>query len=815
MSFQALGNALSGLRVAQQQLSVISNNIANASSPGYTRKLLPQSAQVINTTGETVGVRAGTIIRNVDLNLERELWTQISSTSALNVKATYLDTIDKFNGPADKELSIAAQISALKDDFAALSDSPADGYLLQETLNQADVVADKFNDFGQLITQLRNDAQADIEESVKKVNDLLSSIATLNQQIKGGNNIGRTTADLEDARDVAVKSLSEEMDITFFKRGDGVMVIQTKTGVQLADELAETVYFNPTSIGTTTTYPSSVAGIYVGGNPDQNKNAVDVTPTGLGGKIGGLIELRDEILVQYQAQLDEMAHKLALRLDAQGLRLFTDGSGTIPSDAPPDPNTNPPTSVAYVGFSSVIQVNQAIKTDINLLQQGTYTSDKTIPSASNEVIRRVLEFGFGDVNYQQAAGTTNLNITAPATDLQTWLGLSSQNNVVGGIDLSSFPQISDGTAGTSDMMEDLQSYFPNYPANDQFQITFAESRTGLGPVTITVDLSVASANHPIGGTITNALDQIVAEINDQITAAGLPAGLTASAGRNTNGQLTINSSGNVTLAASGFAGAMGTTAFSALGWQEKTYATEDPYFDIQVGTGEVYRIKIEPGDTTADLIDKLEYDPIAKTGVPGLSVTFDAGTGRLTLRPGMDDSNGGPKFGGDIKIISGPGTTTGAVNPALAALPAGVNVVSALLGSYTVNGTTVTQTSPITNVKYGSEVTAGSGVYTAFRTQYLGAGANTKTGVLTGQNLIDFSQKVIASQSSDINLNASKIEDEQTLQDLLQTRLSDESQVNIDEELSNLIVIQTAYAAAARAVTAADDMFQELLNSIR
>ena len=42
----------------------------------------------------------------------------------------------------------------------------------------------------------------------------------------------------------------------------------------------------------------------------------------------------------------------------------------------------------------------------------------------------------------------------------------------------------------------------------------------------------------------------------------------------------------------------------------------------------------------------------------------------------------------------------------------------------------------------------------------------------------------------------------------------DESAVNIDEELSMLIVIQTAYAAAARAVTAADEMFTELLNAI-
>jgi flagellar hook-associated protein 1 FlgK len=39
--------------------------------------------------------------------------------------------------------------------------------------------------------------------------------------------------------------------------------------------------------------------------------------------------------------------------------------------------------------------------------------------------------------------------------------------------------------------------------------------------------------------------------------------------------------------------------------------------------------------------------------------------------------------------------------------------------------------------------------------------------------------------------------------------------VNVDEELSMLIVVQTAYAAAARAVSAADEMFDELLNAFR
>lgn len=816
MSFQALNNALSGLRVAQQQLTTISNNVSNATTPGYTRKILPQSTQVVNNTGQSFGVLSDPEIRNVDLNLESQLWTQVSSVSELTTKASYLDQIEKFHGTTNSESSIAAQISALKDKFAALSDSPSDGSLQQQVLDSAQTVATTFNQYGQLVTQLRNDAQDEMSQTVDRVNALLNTVAGLNKDIKNATNLNRTTAALEDQRDIAVNELAGYMNITQFRRGDGVMVLQTTTGVQLADERATEVFFKPGVIGPTTTYPTdpNAAGIYVGGDPTRNARSFDITPTNVGGKLGALIDMRDKTLVQYQAQVDEMAQKLSLRLNAQGLTLFTDPTGQVPADTPPDPTTVPPTSVTYVGYATSIQVNKSIISNINLLQKGTFTSDVSIPAGSNDIIRRVIQFGFGTVDHQEIDGTTDLNVSAPATDLQTWLGLPSQNTVVGGIDLSKFPQIDDGNPSTADIADTLQQFFPNWPADSQFQITFEEPRLGLGPTTINIDLSQAQTDFPLGPGVTNALDQIVSEVNQQIAAAGLPAGLTASATRNSSGQLSIQSNGNVTLDASSFAGSMGTQAFGALGFTEKTYNTEDPYFDIQVGTGTAYRIAIEPGDTVTDLVNKLVYNPVSGTGVPGLNVTYNAGTGALTLRPGIDSSNGGPSYGGDMKIIAGGAQTSGAVNPALAALPSSVNIVSALFGSYSVSGGAVSQTSPIVNVNYGSETQAGSGVFVPFREKFLGPGADVTSGVTTGQNIIDFAQKTINAQAQDVVLNDSQKSDATTLHDLLNTRFLGESSVNIDEELSTLIVVQTAYAAAARAVSAASDMFDELLNAI-
>ena len=63
----SLSSSLSGMRVAQSQLEIISNNIANVDTPGYTRKSAAQSALV--AAGTTMGVTMGNTQRTVDEGL--------------------------------------------------------------------------------------------------------------------------------------------------------------------------------------------------------------------------------------------------------------------------------------------------------------------------------------------------------------------------------------------------------------------------------------------------------------------------------------------------------------------------------------------------------------------------------------------------------------------------------------------------------------------------------------------------------------------------------------------------------------------------
>lgn len=801
MAIGGIDTALSGLRVAQQQLDVIANNVSNVNTPGYTRKILPQ--ETIALEGRAVGVSAQPIIRNVDLNLSRDFWTQVSSVEALDVQAKFLDKIQQFHGSPDQEISVAAELAELRDDFAALADTPEDSFLQRNVVDQAGLVANKINDLAGLITQIRNDTQDEMAVSVEEINRKLELIAEINQQIKFNKTVGKTTATLEDSRDQAIKELSGEIEISFFTRGDGVLVVQTARGVQLADERAETVFFEKNALGPTTFFPDpanpDVGGIFVGGDPDEVTNAIDITQTGLNGKLGGLIELRDEIMPRQQALLDELAHKLAFRFEAQGLRLFTDASGAIPADTAPDPTI--PTPVEYVGFSTEIQVNQLIVDNNALIQQGTVATDRPVQSGSNEVVRRIVEFTFGDIDYQEAQGAIDLRASGAADTLQNWLGIYSQNQVTGTRDLTQFSDTTALMAAGGDIFQP-----PAAPITDTFRLSFSEDRIGISepPLAAGVldfDISLAAAAAQPGA---NAAEQIAAEINAQVAARigvePLVADLDIVASVSPFGELIIETRGEVDVDAN-FAGGMGDDGLAFLGLEAGTFETTDPYFDIQVGNDPPVRVTIEPGEDENDLTDKLDLtlpgDPAG--GAAGLGVELDPTTGFLRLRPGDDTSN--PTFGGDLKIVGGPfDVSVAGTGPD--AQPVGAGILAALFGT----------DDPVSNIAYASP-TSTPGVTVPFRSRELGPGANIDTGIISSSSLIDYAQKMVNRQAEDSITTEARRGDEQSFRDLLQRRLLDESAVNIEEELSNLIRIQTAFSAAARVVTAIDEELQELLNA--
>ena len=100
------------------------------------------------------------------------------------------------------------------------------------------------------------------------------------------------------------------------------------------------------------------------------------------------MELRDSIMPQYQAQLDEFAQKMALRFDAQGMPLFVDRDGSVPSQDD--------VAGSYLGFAARVQVNPKAENPEFVRYGGQPALDPaTNELVTNQRVLKVLNYAFG------------------------------------------------------------------------------------------------------------------------------------------------------------------------------------------------------------------------------------------------------------------------------------------------------------------------------------------------------------------------------------------------------------------------------------
>src|SRR5438105_1003683 len=105
----ALNSAITGLSTAQAGLDVISSNIANVNTEGYTRKIFDQNTLVL--AGQGAGVQIGQIQNSVDQNLLQSLRKERSDLGNYTVLDNYLSQIQDTFGSTASQSSMAAQIN--------------------------------------------------------------------------------------------------------------------------------------------------------------------------------------------------------------------------------------------------------------------------------------------------------------------------------------------------------------------------------------------------------------------------------------------------------------------------------------------------------------------------------------------------------------------------------------------------------------------------------------------------------------------------------------------------------------------------------
>ncbi len=298
----ALTSAISGLQTAQAGLDIISNNIANVQTEGYTRKQFQPQSVVL--AGYGAGVTIGDVINRVDQNLLRDLRGQKSTMGLMATQNSYYRRVQDTFGTTMSNSSVSNQINKMQQEFTTLTASPETVSQQLAAIQAGVSVARNMADMSRTVQTLRMNADLEIEQAVQTMNSHLNTIAFLNDQISFNSATSRQTEDLEDKRDLALSKLAELVDVRYFKNANGSITVFTSDGTTLVDSQPVNMsHVALTQVGPATSYAGGdFNGIFAG--------VRDITASIRSGKIKALVDMRDNTLPDMQAQIDELARAM-------------------------------------------------------------------------------------------------------------------------------------------------------------------------------------------------------------------------------------------------------------------------------------------------------------------------------------------------------------------------------------------------------------------------------------------------------------------------------------------------------------------------
>lgn len=311
---QALATAVTGLRATQAGLSIVAANVANAETPGYVRKTPVQIATAAGSIG--VGVRIAAINRELDQFIQRQMRVESSGASYAGLRAEFYDRLQNVYGVPGTVSTLETAYNEFMGTLQALSTSPESAAARNAVLNAAQVLAQQLNGMTVDVQALRSDAELGLADAVRRANDAMQRIAEINQQLATANAGDSTTTTLMDQRDRSIDQLAQMMDINVIRNDHNQVTVFSNSGVQLVGIGASTLVFDAQGSMTATAQWSAdpsqrQVGTIILKNPNGGDFDLISNNSVRSGEIAAYLEMRDQVLVQAQTQLDEIAAALA------------------------------------------------------------------------------------------------------------------------------------------------------------------------------------------------------------------------------------------------------------------------------------------------------------------------------------------------------------------------------------------------------------------------------------------------------------------------------------------------------------------------
>lgn len=286
---------ISGLEAAQKAFDIIGNNVANAATDGYHRQrieLRPAFSWQVGSIPLGGGVEIAGITRLIDGLLEQEILRQQSLLGQVSQEFTTLRTVENAFGEFLEGSSLNAAIDNFFNALQDLSAHPTEVIWQNQIVTAAKTLAGQFRTLGEYLTALKSQIELEAKNTIEQINILTNSLAELNNNIERQKIGGGQANNLRDQRDQCLTELSELVGIETQTRDYGVIDVYV-AGIP--------VVINASSIDLEAGLEEEgKLGISVAGADNFNINVQ-------GGRLGGLLSLRNELVSGIHDDLDDLA----------------------------------------------------------------------------------------------------------------------------------------------------------------------------------------------------------------------------------------------------------------------------------------------------------------------------------------------------------------------------------------------------------------------------------------------------------------------------------------------------------------------------
>ncbi|QBJ63501.1 flagellar hook-associated protein FlgK [Pseudoalteromonas sp. DL-6] len=319
MSFNLLNIANSGIRANSELLQTTSKNIANVNTEGYVRERTEFTTMIDNQVGR------GQTYRLLNEFAQKQLNRDTSNKSFFDQFVSEASRVDQIF--SEKSNSLSTSINSMFNNVQEALNQPSSTVARSLVMSDAQNLIDQMDRLAGIVSEQKAVVNEQLEIFSEEANTLIESISSLNQEIAGVHGT-KNEADASSAyneRDKAIRDLSELIDIETLDGPNGEKQVFMGSGEAVVMQNGS---FNLFSIS---------------GDPDANFKELrldvnggqavplDIDPTKLKGKIGGLLAFRDDILVPAQNQIGQMGIALADSFNQQN-RLGMDANGELGGD---------------------------------------------------------------------------------------------------------------------------------------------------------------------------------------------------------------------------------------------------------------------------------------------------------------------------------------------------------------------------------------------------------------------------------------------------------------------------------------------------